>query len=342
MPQFDGLRAYAVGLVFVHHWARWGTLPWGQYGVDLFFVLSGFLITGILLRARESRGSHRFQAMRLFYIRRYLRITPVYYATLALTVLAGGVVVRQTLLWHIFYLSNFLLTLRGGAALGTVSHLWSLAVEEQFYLIWPWLILFMPLRYLKGALITIVVAAPVFRFVAGSFHSAIASALPLAYCDTLGMGSYLAYLSWNAHDKYADAPVPTKLLAGLGATGLAAFVSTKVIGLDSLTFLDDTMMALCLGWVILKASSGFTGIVGYALGNPAIRYLGRISYAMYLFHTFMPAITNKLIPHLPRAAGIAQSMSFKFLLDLLLTIALASFSWYLLEKPVNRFRQHFA
>ena len=136
MPQLDGLRTLAVAAVIWSHWVppyQFG-FEWGVMGVNLFFVLSGFLITGILLdsRAGAVRPGDRWFAIRQFYTRRVLRIFPLFYMTLALLVLVNVRPVRQTFLWHVCYLSNVYF-FRQGAWIGQISHFWSLAVEEQFY-----------------------------------------------------------------------------------------------------------------------------------------------------------------------------------------------------------------
>jgi peptidoglycan/LPS O-acetylase OafA/YrhL len=139
MPQLDGLRALAVAAVAWWHWAPpeyHFQIPWGDLGVQLFFVLSGFLITAILWHGRseyQRLGQRGFLTLRRFYMRRFLRIFPLYYAVVLMTALIGIKSVRETFFWNIAYLSNFYLFLRGEWR-GPISHFWSLAVEEQFYL----------------------------------------------------------------------------------------------------------------------------------------------------------------------------------------------------------------
>src|SRR5215831_17608728 len=113
MPQLDGLRAFAVGAVLIHHFfqpARVGGVDFALLGVWLFFVLSGFLITGILLRSRDQldHGQKRGRLIRHFYARRFLRIFPLYYLVLALAATFNLSDVRDTLFWHLTYLSNYL------------------------------------------------------------------------------------------------------------------------------------------------------------------------------------------------------------------------------------------
>ena len=168
MPQLDGLRAFAVGAVLIRHFfypERIGGVDFALLAVWLFFVLSGFLITGILLRSRdqvEYHGHQRYLELRQFYIRRFLRIFPLYYLVLSIAALLDLSDVRDTIFWHLAYASNYLFAIQG--QYGSVTgHLWSLAVEEQFYLLWPALILFAPRRFLLKVIITAIAVGPTFR-----------------------------------------------------------------------------------------------------------------------------------------------------------------------------------
>src|SRR5882672_1783125 len=166
MPQLDGIRAIAVALVLMTHYThfRW-TLIGSRTGVLLFFILSGFLITGILLDIKEAMTGSASQsafALRQFYCRRFLRIFPLFYATLLVTYIAGFPDVRIYLGWHAAYLSNFLFFWKQ-SYLGYAGHFWSLAVEEQFYLVWPAVILLAPKRMLLSIILSCVLAAPVTR-----------------------------------------------------------------------------------------------------------------------------------------------------------------------------------
>ena len=134
----------------------------GGWGVDLFFVLSGFLITGILLRARrqiEGSPSKR-HVLRAFYARRFLRIFPLYYAVLLLLVVLGFSEVQKAFGWHALYQSNHHIMFLRGRWYGADVHFWSLAVEEQFYIMWPLLILWVPSRRLPLLMILAIVCGP--------------------------------------------------------------------------------------------------------------------------------------------------------------------------------------
>src|SRR6188474_573227 len=146
MPQLDGLRTLAVTAVAVSHWTPdflVGIVPWGT-GVQLFFVLSGFLITGILLRSRPTdHGVPLSNALRVFYARRFLRIFPLYYGVLVLCLLLGAGTIYQTWPWHFSYVTNFYYWRygHGDEVSDPFLHFWSLSVEEQFYLMWPLIVL---------------------------------------------------------------------------------------------------------------------------------------------------------------------------------------------------------
>jgi len=149
-PQLDGIRTLAVLMVIVSHWYRGSDLPLlyygGAMGVGLFFVLSGFLITHILLgqQARFQEGGSEVKSaiLKTFYIRRTLRIFPIYYLYVAALLMLGTGQAREIWAWLITYTYNFQLFLTNHWHSGYVEHLWSLAIEEQYYLIWPALLLF--------------------------------------------------------------------------------------------------------------------------------------------------------------------------------------------------------
>ena len=202
MAQLDALRAIAVGMVLLYHFWRPARqyVSFGPIGVRIFFVLSGFLITGILLRSRERCDSGQTPpgfAIRRFYVRRILRIFPLYYVALAIAWYGEVWGAREGMAWHAAYLSNVHFFLVNAAQPGVwgghVAHLWSLAVEEQFYLVWPWVILFAPRRWLPGIALGMAAVGPVFRSVVfGLTGNDLAPVLPLGCVDSLALGAYLA------------------------------------------------------------------------------------------------------------------------------------------------------
>jgi peptidoglycan/LPS O-acetylase OafA/YrhL len=273
MTQLDGLRALAVLGVFVEH-----TLPnqivtvldSGQAGVRLFFVLSGFLITGILIRARDQAtagGGSLNHVLRAFYARRFLRIFPLYYFVLGLALALGISAAREGAAWHLLYLSNVYFVLGGPDA--TIGHFWSLAVEEQFYLFWPMVVLFAPRRWLGMIFAGVAAFAPVFRFGISYCDVSNPNLGSLTPCclDSLAMGALLAFLSvewgWG---------IPTKRFCnGCMVCGTVLFLVVKPLRLSESIpeNIFHPLMNACwslLGcWAVGRAATGFRGVTGAVL-----------------------------------------------------------------------------
>ena len=157
MPQLDGIRAVAIFAVLMEHFLPWNfitheTVHLGRLGVVLFFVLSGFLISRILLDERDKHNSINASSWSLignFYIRRILRIFPIYYLTIILFAVFNHAPVKDHLIWHLIYFSNFSSPFIDHANYQSTRHLWSLCVEEQFYLFWPFAMVFVQKRHLQ-------------------------------------------------------------------------------------------------------------------------------------------------------------------------------------------------
>jgi peptidoglycan/LPS O-acetylase OafA/YrhL len=178
-------------------------------GVHLFFVLSGFLITGILLACRaRARVDDRISLapLGIFYVRRVLRIFPAYYALLAILFILDVPPVRRSLPWHAAYLSNVYACL--GHPLGWISHFWSLSVEEQFYLAWPWVIAYAPDRWLEWIMLGAIPIGALSRWALFPiFGGAFQTFIVLFSClDSLGIGAWLALVdSRTGTERYRSA-----------------------------------------------------------------------------------------------------------------------------------------
>ncbi len=201
MPQLDSLRAFAVaGVMALHYHQNSKTGPLGVFGVRLFFVLSGFLITGILLECRSivlDEGQSATATLTRFYIRRFLRIVPVFYLVLGLAWILGVPAARDGLVWHIGYASNFYSAHLHGWPAG-VGHFWSLAVEEQFYFVWPLIICSISRRRAVEPCILAIIFGVVLIRIFLRPHLTYPWYLdmsPLASIETLGIGSLLAAAS---------------------------------------------------------------------------------------------------------------------------------------------------
>jgi len=344
MRQLDGLRAIAVALVCIGHWVPPTALhqlvrlvPWGALGVHLFFVLSGYLITSILLRCRAALpGLPRRRAILAFYARRFLRIFPAYYALLGLLYVLDVTSLRRTVWWHALYLSNIYLSLDPKLP-GRLHHFWSLASEEQFYLCLPWVMLLCPAPSLPGVIVLIPVAGFLARLsllCLGVDGESIWLS-PLVSCDTLSCGSMLAWRAWRSRGQTTERF--ERLLPWVGAMGLTSIAVLNLINLvgwfNPMVLLGPTSLGLFGTWFVWRAASGFEGVLGTLLQSPPVVYLGRISYGLYLFHNFAPPTYEWLV----RALGLPTIFGFWWLrlpIFFAMTLSAAALSWRYFEKPL--------
>ncbi len=318
LTQLDGLRALAVTFVMAFHFVpgvdRYA--PLGSIGVRLFFVLRGFLITRILL---QSRSWPIAEALRIFYARRALRIFPLFYLVLALAAVINIGPVRQTIGWHVTYLTNFYLFDRGSWH-GSISHLWSLAVEEQFYLVWPIVILAAPARRLPAIIAATMVAAPITRLLAGGAMNAV---LPTSCLDSLGAGALLALPATRGMIMSAG------IVSGLPL--VAVSLALRYAGAAGVPFEAalDFGVSLLSAWIVGMAANGVPGVAGRCLSLGPVVYLGTISYGVYLFHGFMPYVLGRYVE-----GFVDMAWPLRATLLAVTTIAIASLSWRLVEKPL--------
>lgn len=344
LPQLDGLRALAVLGVMWHHWGaekyKFG-LPWAA-GVPLFFALSGFLITGILLDARtraetggraDPRNLRRI--WRNFYARRALRLFPAYYLVLALATAAGIVQWNQDLVWHATYLTNYYV-ISCGQWIGYPSPFWSLAVEEQFYLLWPLLVLLTPRRWLATALVVVTLIGPAFRAGCQLWFPSVPMlgvATPAQF-DALGCGALVAWLVRNP-TRWWQAPV---LRSGwlLAAALLLYVVAYRVTATPWISQLRELTQSVLFALIVHGASVGFRGWAGRLLENSTIGYIGRISYGLYLIHNLVDLPVSWLLQPVPWLAAVPGMV---YAAKAAATFGLAALSWHFWERPLNQLKQ---
>jgi peptidoglycan/LPS O-acetylase OafA/YrhL len=344
MPQLDGLRAIAVlAVIYTHYLPKeywFFNIYWGSIGVKLFFVLSGFLITSILLESQKGiAGGKQTKsfALRQFYIRRFLRLMPLYYIVLFITVIINIPLARESFIWHLAYLSNVYFSITGDWA-GPLSHFWSLCVEGQFYLVWPLVILFLPKRWLLPVIISTILIAPLYRFfgqLAGLNQMAIWVLVP-GCLDTLALGSLLAYI--NSEKEHVEKKIlkPSALIS-ISIWMIFLFLNQLGIQFGILDASKDLFLGLFLVWLIDQASIGFKGIIGKFLELKVLIFIGKISYAIYLLHNFIPHVLIRLFSNL----NLSVKPSLLWLLSFAITISLATLSWHLIEQPIAKLKKQF-
>jgi peptidoglycan/LPS O-acetylase OafA/YrhL len=352
MPQLDALRTFAVAAVMIHHFVGnhlpWvmEQIPWGFLGVRLFFTLSGFLITGILLRTRsraERSGKGLMYVTRQFYMRRFLRIFPLYYLVIGITAAINLPPVREVFFWLITYTFNIQISIQGWFP-ENISHFWSLAVEEQFYIFWPWLVLFTPRRWLLRATLAMISLGPLFRAYAvfTDTNEVATYCLTFSALDTLGLGALLA-MAWN--EEFSNASLRTFFKRYALPIGLIGSVLVNVLlstGVEwrAYMIIFDTTAALCFCWLVSAAGTGFRGWTGRLLESKPLLYCGKITYGIYVYHLFMPLLLTEIFTML--GARYPGPGWLNFTLASMATLIVATVSWYLFEQPINNLKRFFA
>jgi peptidoglycan/LPS O-acetylase OafA/YrhL len=372
LPALDGLRGLAILAVMLLHFAYRGlsgagpeNLLWritdcGWVGVDLFFVLSGFLITGILLDSLDD--PHYF---RNFYVRRTLRIFPLYFGALALIFFIWPTLFhtpdrmpagRQ--LWVWLYATNFMLVRDGleSAHSGPLvfHHFWSLAVEEHFYLIWPALVLLCGRRKLIWiSLLTILAAMLVRTDLAlhvrepGSIWGVAAYHLTFCRMDALAMGALLAAIARGPLG--LDALVPwCRRIVAIGAVGLLiVFIWRGSLFQYDRNFLTFGLTALA-GWfaaiLVLAILAPPASATARFFSHPFLRMLGKYSYGLYVFHYILNGLLSRWLPIDELARGVHShfiAVLIRICVGFSGSMCLALLSWHLYEKHFLRFKRYF-
>lgn len=334
-PQLDGLRAVAVTAVAWSHWLpawQFG-LPLGA-GVHLFFVLSGFLITRILLDLRTA--PRRLPAIGRFYVRRALRLFPAFVLVLGVAVWAAVPLARETWPWHAAYLSNVFIA--GEARWqGHFSHFWSLAVEEQFYLVWPWLVVFAPARWLGTVVAAAVLLGPLSRFAAASagLTEGFWALVPGGSADSLALGAWVALVAAPGSDggpRIAMRPWMPLLTGGLW---IGLQIAEAVAPLPAAVAVwRQVLQGVVFAWVVSRAVGGFAGSAGRVLAHPVAIGVGRISYGVYLIHAFAPVVVFAVAGTLGVDAWVPTSTFARAGVYAVTTLGLASLMWRWVERPV--------
>lgn len=341
--QIDALRAIAVLWVLADHYSPAGHGPVGWLSVSMFLLISGYLITHILVRGRdgaERAGKPVGQLIRNFYVRRALRIVPAFTLAVMLTYAVHPRDFAGSLPWHLFFQTSILLAITNSwGPPWQLSHLWTLSVQEQFYFLWPLLMVFSPRRWLPGVVAAIAAAGVTFRGGAVALHLmdtvgayTLLPASLAAICA--GAGAALLERGPGAPAWLAN-PKPWWLLAPLALFLWASYTPQS----EALRYaLFDVLWVLPLAALLLCASVGIAGPAGWLLDIGWLQYLGRISLGIYLYQWlgFEAAAKALNVAHLNYAKGPLLTLT-----AIALTVGFALLSWNLLEKPANNFKRLF-
>jgi len=368
IPALDAVRGLAILLVLVFHFSSYGHgLPpagvfadrifhvisrAGWVGVDLFFVLSGFLITGILYDSKAS--VHYF---RNFYARRVLRIFPVYYGSLVVFLVVlphlfpdndGLRALQSDGFWYWTYLSNVRIAHDGWPLFGALGHFWSLAVEEQFYVVWPVVVLLCTRSQLIQIGLFCIGGSLVARVgLTLTGHQTAAFVLTPARMDALAVGAILALT--------ARGPTGVNGIARLAspAAGLLSLVLVAISlwrgGLASydpvISTIGHTLLACLFGAVLVLAlTSPRHTFPGRMFSSSLLRFFGRYSYALYVFHHPILFFTPGLLPlgWVPTFFGSLLLKKFVFIISATaFSVVLALISWHLYETQFLKLKRLF-
>lgn len=340
IPVLDGVRGLAILLVLGVHFCQsflhqvnpklLKIAILGQTGVDLFFVLSGFLITGILL---DSKGTSHW--LRNFFVRRMLRIVPLYYLALIVIYFVwpalhlGSWVPWTQSLWYWAYSQDIPWTLHPDFS--GPNHFWSLAVEQHFYLIWPFLVLGLSRRNLLRAVVAAIAISLLSRVLLDHYDPYY---FTLARLDSLSMGAAVAILARQPGANGLVRMLPwakRALIAVVVAGAIGALLPPSFIPLTRV--LRNTLIAAFYASALVLILENRIGPIKRVLSTQLMRSTGKYSYAMYIFHPFL---FTWLITH-----GWMAYNAWSLPLGIVITYLAGWISWQLIEKPILNLKRYF-
>jgi peptidoglycan/LPS O-acetylase OafA/YrhL len=346
--ELESLRALAIIMVLLAHFIPKTSpyhIPFMYYGVDLFFTLSGFLITAILLRTKAAQTKSKGQMLKNFYVRRALRLFPIYYLFIFFFFLAKHL--GNLHMWkdnyNVYFFSYFqnLYYFFQGSFNDQFSHLWSLAVEEQFYLAWPFLILFLSKKILPYLfLIIIFVSLGINTFLQ---DIPMIRVLTFSNLHTLGVGALLAYFTVHL-------PTQKHFTWLVSKRTVLTFILLPLMAIILLTqsyfgyakpFIVELFLALTAVSLVLAATYGWQFGLGSIGKNKALMHIGKISYGIYLYHLPLPSLSRAVYLKITGHELYFAHELYNFLFFTTLTIILAHLSFNFIEKPFLKLKKKF-
>lgn len=344
--RLDALRAFSVLAVLVHHFFPHAVGKYtfiGNAGVDVFFVISGFLITGILLKNKESVASNG-TSLKKFYIRRFFRIFPIYYLYLLFAAIFFWALCKDSMSWALTYTINIYAAHHQEPMF--FAHLWSLSVEEQFYIFWPCFILFTPRKYLLHLIIGVIAIALIVKLSISSMNHKL---FTVSCMDAFGAGALLAYsdqynsgLADNIIKKYWILILAIIAYIGLIAGAMMNYNSFDVMQRTIIAVIGFFFVTYCVHPDRIKSRSW-----DRVMSNKTLIYIGRISYGIYIYHFMVrymldPVIDNTLRSLIgdssPLKYIVYNSFVVKFPLYTAITILIAALSFRFIESPLTKLK----
>jgi peptidoglycan/LPS O-acetylase OafA/YrhL len=325
IPSLDGMRAVSIILVIVahsaQHFIRWIRIPSRSYlllahtGVSVFFVISGFLITSLLLKELQEEGMVH---LRRFYLRRAFRIFPPFYVYLGVILVLALVGLFHTPLRVFFFAATYTLNFyfgSGGAFVG-VQHIWSLCVEEQFYLLWPAALVFVGRQRAIYVAVFLILASPFVRVITYAMlapqHRAVVNRMFHSSIDTIMFGCLLALLGQSSRlnmklDRCANHS--TFALACFFLCFLDPLLDLRFHGRYDLT-VGMTLEGICICLITLYVIRRPKGFPGRILNLPALRHVGIISYGLYLWQNIFTGESSQFFPFNLGAIFVCAEVSY--------------------------------
>lgn len=345
MPKLDGLRAIAAIMVLIAHYLEdlhsSVSFGYGGNGVQIFFTISGFLITYILLKQKhaQNNGILKRSLIKNFMIKRALRLFPVYYLFITIlfiiSKLFGLWLCNPGCGWYYFtYTQNFLFYFQNFQS-NLLNHTWSLAVEEQFYLLWPLLIVFIPTRSELKFIVFVIIFGLLSKYYFFYIDEASGTnkGILLIHLDTLGAGALLAYCFY--YNVQIVITLLKKHAEWLFFSSLAiTILFTKNHYNEFINSLFLTIMSVC---VVFMCSSNKVFKIDFVFNNSILIFLGKISYGIYLYHKPVPFFTNLVLSKV----HIVLPSPILFLVYCLVTLSVTIISWYTIEKYFLKLKDKF-
>ena len=363
-PNLDGLRFIAFFAVFFHHtlivrcfsadpssrvYAFFSNLKEaGALGVNLFFVLSGFLITYLLISEKNKFGTIHVPQ---FYLRRILRIWPLYYLVVIIGFIAFpllktmfGEVPAETHspLYYVFFINNFQMITKGFADSSLLNVLWSVGVEEQFYLVWPVILLVIPKKYLLPAFGMMIVGSIYFRYTHTSvarvnyFHT-------LAVISDMVVGGVAAYFSFYSKRflTYIKQLPKSRVVVVYVLMTLVILFRYIIFRAEAVNFSERFILSLFFAFVILEQN--FTEASFYKLSHfPLLTKWGNYTYGLYCLHSLGLLVAHVVSEKIMKLHNPWAIMGIDYTLGMFLTLVMAYISYTYFERPFLKLKEKFA